>query len=241
MAKSRYGSYFRGKYLVQGHWDIIKSPSSNKNSGPIDILDFQYGDAKGIYDLTSTEQFPMMQGSIYQLGLTQSLFTVSDQLDAWTQRTVDLSGYAGATVYVVFRYINGSQGTSWQGDLQLDNIQVGGNTYSFENNSHGFQTSTNDETAYETVTWNNLTIGNANALEWNVETGGTASTSTGRTDAADGSYFVYAETSAPATNGSYFWLRSPQVTLNGSTDLIFSEARLGGNIGQLDVFLDVIA
>lgn len=242
MAKSRFGSYFRGKYLVQGSWSLMKSPSSNNNTAPMDITtQFDYSDAKGIYDLTSTEQFPYAEDITYTLGLSNSLLTISGELDAWTQRTVDVSAYSGATVYLVFRYINGTVGTSWQGDLQLDGINLDGNNYSFENTSENFQTSTNDETAYNTVAWNNVAVGNNTTLQWNVATGGTPSTSTGRTDAGVGSYFIYAETSAPTVNGSYFWLRSPQITLGNSPTLSFYEARLGPNVGQLDVFLDVIA
>jgi len=241
--KSRFGSYFRGRYLIQGDWLRIKSPSSSVNTAPSTILDFNYSDAQGIYDLTSTHQFPNLVGPQYELGLTPSLFTISGELDAWTQRVVDISGYAGATVYLVFAYQNGTAGaSSWQGDLQLDAINLDGNLYSFENTGESFQTSSAGETTYASVTWSNVIVNTAsNSFAWQVDTGGTGSTGTGRTDAADGTYYVYTETSAPATFGSYFWLRSPQIILSGAPTLSFYEARLGPNIGQLDVYLDVIA
>lgn len=240
MAKSRFGSYFRGRYLIQGDWNKIKSPSSSQTMAPSTILDFEYNNAKGIYDLTSTEQFNKSFGPSYELGLTPSLFTISGELDAWTQRTVDISAYAGATVYLVFAYQNGTQGTSWQGDLQLDLINIDGNIYSFENTGEGFQTSNAGETAYSSVSWSSVTVSSNSDIGWHSDAGGTPSNSTGRTDAADGTYYCYAETSAPAANGDYFWLRSPQITLSNSPTLSFYEARLGGNIGQLDVYLDVI-
>lgn len=240
--KSRFGSYFRGRYLIQGDWLRIKSPSSTQQNAPSTILDLKYSDVQGIYDLTSTKQFPNLIGPAYELGLSPTLLTLSGELDAWTQRTVDVSAYAGATVYLVFAYQNGTVGNSYQGDIQLDLINLDGNSYSFENTGEAFETSSAGETTYDSVSWSNVTVNTAsNSFSWQVDSGGTGSTGTGRTDAADGSFYVYTETSSPTTTGSYFWLRSPQITLSGSPTLSFYEARLGANIGQLDVYLDVIA
>jgi hypothetical protein len=212
--KSRFGSYFRGRYLIQGDWLKIKSPSSTQQTSPITILDFNYSDAQGIYDLTSTQQFPNIIGPTYELGLSSSLLTISGELDAWTPHTIDISGYAGATGYLVFHYVNGTTGgSSWQGDIQLDSIDFDGNLFSFENTGEAFQTSSAGESTYGSVAWSNVIVNTAsNTLSWQADNGGTGSTGTGRTDASDGAWYVYAETSSPATFGSHFWLRSPQIT-----------------------------
>jgi hypothetical protein len=176
----------------------------------------------------------------YTLGFSESLDTVSGQLGGWRQRTVDISAYAGATVRLVFNYTNGP-GNTFTGDIQLDLINLDGNSYSFENVGHSFETSASGESTYAGVSWQYLAVGTANA-RWNVDAGGTGSTGTGRTDAADGTYYVYAETSSPANVTGYnFWLRSPQITLGSSPTLSYYETRLGSSIGTLNVHLDVIA
>ena len=187
----------------------------------------------------ATEIYPWT-GPSYELGLTTSLLTVSGTNDAWTQQTVDVSGYAGATARLVFRYQNGD---SFTGDIQLDQIDLDGNIYSFENQTHSFETSSQDDSAtYAGVNWSNLTVTENLDGYWQVDQNGTPSNNTGRTDAADGSYYVYAETSSPANVAGYnFWLRSSEIVLGGSPTLTFFEARNGDGIGTLDVHLDVTA
>lgn len=186
-------------------------------------------------DFGSTESY----GASVSTGLSSSLFNVSGENNAWTQQTVDISAYANCTVRLVFKYANG--GSSFYGDLQLDAIDLDGNTYSFESTGESFETSASGESTYAGVSWGSLATGTT-AERWNVDSGGTPSDSTGRADAADGSYYVYAETSSPANvNGYLFWLRSPEVTLGSTPTLTFYEARYGANIGQLDVYLDVVS
>ena len=113
---------------------------------------------------------------------------------------------------------------------------------SFENATHSFQTSTNDTGTYASISWANLAVESGNTGAWQVNQGGTPSNNTGRTDAADGTYYVYFEASAPADQAGYNgWLRSPEITLGSTPTLTFSEARNGANIGSLDVYLEVIA
>ena len=203
-------------------------PGNKKNSGIWDVA--------GVLDSIITGG----GGPTYEVGFTPSLLTVSGENDAWTQQTVDISGYAGATVRLVFRYQNGDD---FEGDIQLDQIALDGTTYSFENQTHSFETSSQDNSStYAGVSWSNLSVTENLDGYWQVDQGGTPSNNTGRTDAADGSYYVYAETSSPANVLGYnIWLRSPEITLSGSPTLTFFEARLGGNIGTLDVHLDVIS
>jgi hypothetical protein len=238
---SRWGGFRKGRIRYITNWDQLKSASSFREETAADAPQgFSYVDAQGIWNLRSTMEFPksnavLTQAPSYTLGLSNSLLTISGQLDAWTQRAIDISAYAGATVRLAFGYLSGS---SFTGDIQLDAINLDGNSYSFENTGDNFQTSVSGESSYSSVSWNNLATGASNG-RWNVDSGGTTSSNTARTDAANGSYYVYAETSG-VTN-SYFWLRSPQITLGSSPTLSFYEARLGATIGTLDVYLDVIS
>ena len=75
------------------------------------------------------------------LGLTASLDSISGELAGWRRRDVDISEFLGATVRPVFHYVSGS---SFTGDIQLDNIQIDGNTYDFETSVENFQRSASD-------------------------------------------------------------------------------------------------
>jgi hypothetical protein len=174
----------------------------------------------------------------YDLGLTDVLDTVNGQNDAWTERTVDISTYAGAEAYLVFEYINTNGG--FRGDLQLDLIRFGGSTFDFETGGDNFETSGSNETNYSQVSWNSVI--NANSGSWQRDSGGTGSSGTGRTDAASGSFYVYAETSFRGRAAGWkFWMRSAKFTIGASPLLQYSEARDGSNIGLLNVRLDVVA
>lgn len=236
MSRSRFGGFFKGWQRFKNSWDILKAPSTEV-SVPQTVEDFDYSKAQGIWTLSSTSLFPKSAAPSVPLGLSGVLFTVSGTNDAWTSQTVDISAYAGATVRLVFQATNGG---GFESDFQLDNINLDGTTYSFENVTHNFQTSTADTATYTSVAWSNVAVESGNTGAWQVDTGGTPSGNTGRADAADGSYYVYAEASAPADqNGFNFWLRSPEVLLGASPTLTFSEARTGGNIGTLNVYLEV--
>jgi hypothetical protein len=240
MSRSRFGGYFKGWQRYKNKWDVLKSDSAPATP-PATVQDFDYSKAGGVWTLASTAMFPKSSdsGTSVPLGLSDVLFTVSGQNDAWTPQTVDISAYAGATVRLVFQATNGG---GFAADMQLDNINLDGNVYSFENETHSFQTSSTDSGTYAGVSWVNLAVEQDNRGLWQVDQGGTPSGNTGRADAADGTYYVYAEASSPGdVNGYNFWLRSPEVVLGGSPTLTFSEARTGANIGTLNVYLEVTA
>jgi len=173
-------------------------------------------------------------------GLSSSLDSVTGQNASWSTRNVDISAYAGEDVKLVFIYTNGSSGTSYQGDLQLDDIRLDGTTYSFEASTESWQTSTTDVPAssYSGASFVSLATGTT-SYRWNRDAFGTPSGSTGLSTADAGTYYVYAETSGSGTLGDNYVLRSPTVTLGSSPTLQYAEARSGGNIGTLNVYLDV--
>ena len=190
-------------------------------------------------DFASTEQYVLgtQTGTSEPLGLSNSLETVSGQVDAWTQHNIDISSFSKGQVYIVFRYVSG---TSYTGDIQLDAINIDGTLYSFESDSDGFtESASTNTTNYGSVTWQAVPTGTS-AGHWNRDSGGTPSGSTGRSDAASGSYYVYAETSSGGNPNYTFWLRSPLITLSDTATLSYYEARYGATIGTLDVFIDVV-
>lgn len=219
-------------------------PATNTADGQGTSTGLTNGNKKnsGIWDLAAVYDSIVSQPQ-YALGLTPSLLTISGQLNAWTQQTVDISAYASATVRLVFRYVN--TGGSFTSDIQLDLINLDGNTYSFENQTHSFETS--DATNYNGIDYTSVNFQNVGVSSnlngfWQVDSGGTPSGSTGRTDAQDGTFYIYFESSgAGATANFTSWLRSPQITLGTTPTLTFYEARLGASIGQLDVYLEVIS
>ena len=232
---SRFGGFRLGKRHYFNSWDDVKAAAV---SAPTAVTEFDYSKAQGIWNLRSTKQFSK-KGPAYATGFTASLLQTTGDLDAWVQKTVDISGYAGATVRVVFKYE--MIAAVFTADLQLDAIAIDGTTYSFENTGHSFETSTANTASYGSVSWSSLAVATTTG-SFNVDTAGTGSANTGRTDAAVGSYYVYAETSSPANSvGFTFWLRSPEIVLGSSPTLTFYEARNGTSLGNLDVYLDVIA
>lgn len=180
-------------------------------------------------------------GGSYNLGLTPLLDTVSGESNKWSRRPVNVSDYAGATVRPVFRYLNGA---GYRGDIQLDQIVIGGTTSSFESSADSYERSNagSNTAFYSTVPWEAVGSSGGSLGEWQRDSGGTPSSLTGRTDAAAGSFYLYAEASGSASANAYFWLRGPAVTLDSSNPLFYYyEARSGSQIGTLNVYLDVIS
>ena len=173
-------------------------------------------------------------------GLSESLdYLPGANVNEWNTRTVDISAHAGRKVKLIFHYESGSD---FKGDIQIDNIQIDGLTYSFESSTESFETTATDTpiSNYENATWSNLgtaTTSNSDNGKWNRNSGGTRSSNTGRTDADDGSYYVYAEVTQ--SFDSNFLLRSPEITLGSNPTLSYAVARYGQDIGDLNVHLDV--
>lgn len=178
------------------------------------------------------------------------LRTLSGQSNPWTSYTDSVSSYTGQAGRLVFAYQNGLSSTSYRGDIQIDNITASGTTYSFESTSQDWKTSivsqgTGGAVDITTPTLRNFEDGLPNyitvptattAYRWNRDSGGTPSSSTGQSSAANGSYYLYAETSGTSTNGMYYTTCSPFISsLSGST-VNYAVARYGSNIGTLKVY-----
>lgn len=182
------------------------------------------------------------------LGFSSSLFSISSQTgqNVWQQHTIDISSYASATVRVVFWYL---RGTSFTGDIQIDDIYINGTTYTFESgvenfirNSSALAVGTPITNYPSTMTTTALTTGSSGSF-WLRDSGGTPSGATSSTIdhtlGTTGGFYVYAETSGPATNAPYF-LATPSITLSGSPgNMTFWTSRYGATIGTLQVYVYV--
>lgn len=168
-------------------------------------------------------------------GLSDALLTLSGESASWKQHNIDVSAYNGSTGRIVVKYVSGS---SFTGDIQLDSISVGSNSFNFDaSNDSWQQSSVADTTVYESVTWGSIGTGTSAGM-FNRDSGGTPSSGTGLTTAASGIYYIYAETSSSGYPNSTFWARSPSISINGNTLTIYV-ARSGATIGTLTVHLDI--
>lgn len=183
----------------------------------------------------------------------------------------NLNSLVGRTGWLMFVYQNGDTsvtgGAAYQGDIQIDKVIVSGiegtsstdTTYTWETGNENWQTHKRTSALSGSLDiYSNLpnypfsNVGTTTGTyEWNRDSGGTGSSGTGRTDAADGSYYMYAETSGSSTSNSYYLLRSPQLTFGNGTpstnpnhngegtgqiNVKFSVARLGSNVGTLQLY-----
>ena len=140
-------------------------------------------------------------------------------------------------IRLLFMYQNGTTGTSYQGDIQIDRVRFvyntglvdSGNyyntTYNFSNNSSdGFERNNDSahsstafsESNYDNMNWGSINTSTILAGFWNEDTGGTSSGGTGSNTDGSGSTtggYLYVETSGSSTAGRWHWLRSPIVNL----------------------------
>lgn len=134
---------------------------------------------------------------------------------AWRTATADFSAHSGTTGRPVFRYITG---TSFTGDIQLDNIKLGTTSGEIDldpdlKRSPGLNNwqQGKGSTTYSSITFSNVLVNTSATYFWLYDAGGTPSSPTGNTVDADGSstgYYLYAETSSPNYSTVYGWLRT---------------------------------
>jgi len=175
----------------------------------------------------------------YELGLSATLITVPAQNSAvWSLRSVDISQYMGASARLVIRYLSGS---SYRGDIQFDDFNVGGNTFDPEVGTNSFErnNTTSAPSDYASVGWTALLKATTSGY-FNRDASGTGSGSTGLTSGHTGIYYYYAETSSSGYPYKYFWLRSPIVTITADT-LSFWSAQYGSSMGGFEAYLDIIS
>ncbi len=140
----------------------------------------------------------------------------------WNSYTEDLSSYSGETGYIVYAYKTGS---FWRNDPQFDemSIDINGSTTDLAPDSGLWARNTSFTTSlsYPSSNWNNsITTSTSTSNKWNLDAGGTPSSSTGGTRDASGSStgkYLYFEGSFPnySSSNRYYWFRSKnQFTLS---------------------------
>jgi len=223
-----------------------------KNTIPQTGTLFKLGEAGTGVDQTAPHALSEFYGySIITTGLSGCLLTRTGQYtyNSYEDITYDVSSYAGMRVRFVWHYVSGS---SFTGDIQIDNFSLElsqNSTQYYSQNFNGsftsgeeFQTSYADTSAYTSVFFSNLAVGGT-ALKWNLDSGGTSSGETGLTIDGDGtsSRYVYAEVSSPGYPNKNFWLRSFEMNLPVSqSEVKFKMARYGDTIGTVCLHVDVL-
>jgi len=182
------------------------------------------------------------------VGVSSRLISVPAQNSAaWTQRTADITDYIGYKARLLILY---QSGTSFTGDIQLDDFSIGGNTFDPETGVNGFEKQTvvdnskissgnldNIQTDYNAISWTGIGS-STSAFGFFVRDGfGTPSGSTGLTSGNTGSYYFYAETSSVGSNND-IWLRSPELTILNNS-LSFYTAQSGATSGPIYAYLVV--
>ena len=183
--------------------------------------------------------------------VTAPLISVPAQNSAtWTQRTADITQYIGHTARLIILYQSGS---SFTGDIQLDDFNIGGNTFDPETGTHGFQVQTTADNSqlsdvndiysdYNAVSWTALTTDSSTHQSTDYgkffrDSGGTPSSGTGNTSGNTGSFYYFVETTQTGSNNDV-WLRSPEVTITNGT-LEFYTAQNGATCGPIYAYLEL--
>ena len=150
-----------------------------------------------------------------------------------------LDPYDGVTIRPVFHY--DMIASVFTADLQLDDISFAGELYT-SSTLEPWDTTIVDTSIsnYSSASWFPVNTGTV-AGRVNRDSGGTPSAGTGRTDAVSDSYYLYFETTAPANSINYdFLLRGEEQQLSSAPTFSFYEARNGTNLGNLNVYVDVV-
>ena len=251
-SSSGTGSFFVGPYLdgtTEGSETYQVEMRTGSTSGTVVATSSTVTISDTSTNPSITEQ------SYYEMHL---LRTLTGESGSWSTYTDSLSSYASTNGRLVFAYQNGTSGTSYQGDVQVDNI-VFSDTSSGQRYNYSFETSSN-LTGWKTSTSSAAAMGMGTSdadlrkfednlpgysdvatagttFRWNRDSGGTTSSGTALTTGDDGDYYIYAETSGSNASGAYYTVCSPLIDLDSSPGSVsYAVAREGGNIGTLKVY-----
>ena len=99
---------------------------------------------------------------------TTTLFSIAQETDAWTSRTVDLAAYAGQTIYIAFRLTSTDQSQLWIDDILVEepapyDLQL----VSFQSDATPQATALNTNTVYSVLDYSGTSLFNASATVLN--------------------------------------------------------------------------
>lgn len=163
---------------------------------------------------------------------------VPEQNDStWTYRSADITPYIGqyVRVYIVASITNG-----FAADIQIDDMNFGGNLFNPEDGTLDFQrqVETAQFLSWDEVTWEPLTTSTTNH-KWNRDGFGTVSTGTGNVSGYTGDYYFYLEGSGTLLSYEWAWLRSPIIEITGSTLSLYT-AQNGVDCGEIEIFMEIV-
>lgn len=160
---------------------------------------------------------------------------VGNQGNTWASESVDLNAFT-ASSSVKLRF-NGTTGTTWQGDMAIDAINVSGEASgpSCATTITSFPYSESYENTLADWTQNG-----DDDFDWTVSSGSTPSGDTGPSGANDGSYYVYMESSAPNYSTKNAKLTSPCFDLTGVFNPVINfDYHMYGTAAMGDLNLEV--
>ena len=99
---------------------------------------------------------------------TTTLFSIAEEADDWTSRSVDLAAYSGATIYVAFRLTSEDQSQLWIDDISVRepaafDLQL----VSFQSDATPQVTALNANTVYSVLDYSGTSLFNASATVLN--------------------------------------------------------------------------
>tara|TARA_E500000318_G_C3562920_1_gene214312 strand:+ start:415 stop:1851 length:1437 start_codon:yes stop_codon:yes gene_type:complete len=165
----------------------------------------------------------------------------------WRTISVDISEYRGMTIRVVWEI----RTADFEGDAQIDTINIDGTTYSTSftsgSGTSAWQTTqntnSNNDTDYGSETFYDVGT-NGSVRAWNERNGSTPSSSTGLSVDGSGSSsgkYLYNEASSTAQPLKQY-LRSPERTIDTSAthSLSWRQATYGRAIMSLKCYIDIV-
>lgn len=225
----------RGSRRARRYGDYVSTVSETNISLKKVSENFGLTSPHSMSELRNRNGLPIgLSNAIHSQNLTSS--------SSWSLKSHTLSRlYEGRTIKVIWQYINGTAGTSYIGDFQLDDFNLLGNVYSPETGTNSFETSTVQTTIdYSLVSFSALGTGTS-SYRWNRDPSGTSSGNTGLTSGNTGAYYYYAEVSGGNTLGGKYWLRSPSIVVGSNFNISYYIGHLGSNVGSYNVYIDVIS
>jgi subtilisin family serine protease len=202
---------------------IIESPCfdlTGQNGLYVSFAYHMYGAAMGKLELQVTDDGGTTWNSLWGES--------SDQGDNWYYASASLSAYAGSTIQLRFA---GETGNSFTSDMAIDDIVISdvvpcSATITSYPYTESFETDLGD--------WQQ---GIGDDFDWSRTSGGTPSSNTGPSSAADGSFYAYTEASYPNHPSKVAILNSPCFDLTGinSPAMSFQYHMFGATMGKLDL------
>ena len=99
---------------------------------------------------------------------TTTLFSIAQEEDEWTSRSVDLAAYAGQTIYVAFRLTSTDMSQLWIDDISVrEPAQYDMQLVSFQSDATPQTTALNTSTVYSILDYSGTSLFNASATVLN--------------------------------------------------------------------------